>query len=124
MRSWLSLFILLLQASCQPSQPDARFGYDGSASPTNTEVLAYLDGKSLPIALRRNQPCLIRLDGIEALSVARSGIHADVGLWSTAISFVYNNGQARYNVEARVTHRVDGEQRVFYAFRVHRIARQ
>ena len=124
MRSSLSLLILLSQASCQPSSPDGRFGCDGSAFPTNAEVLAYLEGKALPAALPGSKLCDIHLDGIEALSVARRGIRADAGPWSTAISFVYSAGQARYNVEATVTHRVIGEQRVFYALQVVRIARQ
>jgi hypothetical protein len=123
MRYWLSILILFLQASCQPSQTDTRFGYEGSTCPTNAEVLAYLEGKPLPIPRRGDMLGEIRLEGIEALSVARSGIFADAGLWSTAISFVYNTGRARYNMEATVTHRVIGEQRVFYAFHVHRIAR-
>lgn len=125
MRLRVVLLSLLFAASCHhdgvDSLPPAR---EASDSPTNLEVLAYLAGRTLPPQQIGNKSLVIRLDGIEALSVTRSSSRIGDDTWSTAISFVYNTTRARYTVEARVEHRVVEGQRVFHALRLRRVARR
>jgi hypothetical protein len=96
---------------------------EGRAAPTNAEVLAYLEGKPLPVENLGKKPAVIRLEGIEALSVRSGGARSVCGWMVTAISFIYNTSRGRYTVEAALEHQTAGTQRVFSSFKITRISR-
>lgn len=125
MKSRIVLMLLLLSVSCRSHVPSA-FSVPGDPerSPTNAEVLAYLEGKPLRVSQPGNAPIFVQLVGIEALSVARNGGRTGDGAWSTPISFVYNTGRKRYTVEAVVQHQTIGNQRVFSALEIKRVDRR
>ena len=125
MRPHFVFLLLLLVGSCRTRVlPPPSFAGDPDSSPTNAEVLAYLNGKALPVPEPRSHPLNIRLEGVEALSVERKGVRAESGDWSTKISIIYNSSRARYDVTATVEHRVVDEQRVFSALRFRHVARR
>lgn len=116
--------LLLLASSCRTSVAPAPFVGDPDSRPTNAEIVAYLDGKILPVPKPGSDPLTIRLDGIEALSVERRGVQIDDGGWSTEISLIYNSSRARYDVMAAVEHRVIDGQRVISALRIQHVTRR
>jgi hypothetical protein len=119
----MALLLVLLTVSCRRDVEPSLSDDPGPESwPANPEVLAFLNGKTLPVLKSGGEPLVIGLDGIEALSVQRHGVHTPEGGWATGISLVYNSRWARYTVEAIVEHRLLGEERVFSAFTVKRIA--
>src|SRR5262249_13320546 len=77
----ICLFLLLV-SSCRARVAPAPFVGDPDSRLTNAEIVAYLDGKILPVLKPGCDPLVIRLDGIEALSVEKRGVRGDVGVWS------------------------------------------
>src|SRR5262249_37135786 len=125
MKSRIVLLLLLLPVSCRSHVPaPLSVSGDPERSPTNAEVLAYLEGKPLPVSRPGHGPLVVELGGIEALSVARDGGRTGDGAWPTTISFVYNTGCKRYTVEAVVQHQTIGDQRVFSALEIKRVDRR
>jgi len=119
------LLPLLLVTSCHSHDaPALPITGDLKRMPTNAEILAYLEGKPLPVPGPISNPLVVNLEGIEALSVARNGYGTEAGAWSTPISFVYNTTRKRYTVEAVVEHQVVGDRRVFSALEIKRMDRR
>jgi hypothetical protein len=119
------LVLLLLTLSCRTSVlPPLCVAERPDRPPSNAEVLAYLQGKALPVEHLGSASPAIDLAGIEALSVARNSVRAHDEAWSTDLSFIYNTGRARYTVEAVVEHRVVDGQRIFNGFALKGIIRR
>ncbi len=123
-RAALLLMLLLLGCLGRQAEWEEPDNPAEDAIPTNAEVLIYLEGKTLPLEIAGGRPLKINLDGIEAFSVRRNRTRSASGHWLTAINFIYNNGRARYTVEACLEHQRIDEQRVFYDLRFTSITRR
>ena len=133
----VGVFLLaLLATSCGPgNSPSAKApGVDtaqgSEAWPTEEEVRAYLDGKSLPLKVEGGAPAAdglsvtVRRDRITALEVTQSGVQSGGEPWSTRVTFLYEDQGTKYAVEANVQHRRVAGQRAFFGFDVTRVAKQ
>src|SRR5262245_34331940 len=119
------LLVLLFACSCRARiAPSLPFVDDLERSPTNAEILAYLDGQPLPLPPPASNAVAIRLERIEALSVQRQGVRNESGARSTNFSLIYNSWRARYDVTAAVEHRVIDGKRVISALRIECVARR
>jgi hypothetical protein len=107
-------------------------GTKNETTPTKDEIAAYFEGKSLPLPQADNvalsgdkssKSCIMKKDGIEALSKG-SGSRWGSEPWSTGITFLYNAGDARYAVEADISHMPVGDKTAFFGFTVKRVAKQ
>jgi hypothetical protein len=97
--------------------------------PTREEVIDYLDGKELDLAMggdggQGKAKHVIRKEQIEALQVADSATSVNDEPWSVQIDFILNSGMGRYAVTGRVEHKLVDHKRAFFGFSVERVARQ
>src|SRR4051812_20312204 len=100
--------------------PPAPAPTEGSDSfPSKAEVLDYLDGKPMPLALagpeaKAGNTVTLRRDQIDALQVDRGGSSVNGGPWLTSITFLANTPEGKYAVRAQVQHRrVEGKRAFF-----------
>jgi hypothetical protein len=122
MRWGVPILVALLAVSCRTKAPEAvSQAIEKNIAPSNAEVLAYLEDKSLPVGRPCGRPEIIHLEGIEALSVGRNSIPSKAGPWLTGVSFIYNTSRARYAIDAVLVHQTIGAQRVFHELRLQRI---
>jgi hypothetical protein len=98
--------------------------------PTQEEVLAYLDGKSVPLS-DPNRPSgerhwnhVLKREQVEALEVRHSGTRVEDGPWDTPVSFILNTATGRYAVDAVVSHKLIENKRAFFGFRVRDVSKQ
>jgi hypothetical protein len=97
--------------------------------PTRGEVLAYLDGKSVPFSDpnrpsgERDTSHVLKRDQIEALEVKHSGTRVEDGPWDTPVSFIFNTAAGRYAVDAVVSHKLIENKRAFFGFRVRAVSK-
>jgi hypothetical protein len=107
--------------------PSAANGSD--AYPAKDEVLEYLDGKAMPLALsspeaKAGSTVTLRRDQIEALEVQSSGTSVNGGPWNSSITFLVNTSNGKYAVRADVLHRRVEDKRAFFGLEFKDIAKQ
>ena len=122
----LALVILLSACSTAKTLP-------AEALLTREEVLNYLDGKELPLAvpgpgepkLEGEPPTVVlKRDQITVLD-PEPGVRAvDTAPWTSKVTFLYAHDGERYAVEATVDHKLVENQRAFFGFRPRRVAKQ
>jgi hypothetical protein len=116
------------QTSSQPAADTA--GKNEDAWPTDDEVRAYLDGKSLPLQPepgndgKQGPSITVRRANITALEVNHAGVKVAGEPWSTSATFLYDYQGTKYAVEIRLNHRKVAGQRAFFGFDVVRVAKQ
>ncbi len=126
----LTSLAVLFFTSCGPERPAEK---EADAWPTNQEILAYLDGKTIsepapstPVkGSESGQKSFVLKKGeISSLEVKKSGVAVSGEPWSTPIHFIFNEGGRKYAVDARVDHRKVDDKRAFFGLQAERIAEQ
>jgi hypothetical protein len=98
--------------------------------PTAAEVLAYLDGKSIPLPEpnrppgERDRNHVLKREEVEALEIKRDGTRGGDGSWDTPVNFILDTGAGRYMVISIVTHKLIEDKRTFSGFRVRDVLRK
>jgi hypothetical protein len=118
----------------EPSTPAAAT----AMIPTPAEVLAYIDGKQLPLPdddrpLRfdrdRDLPPDQRTIALErakvtALEVEATATRVEDKPWSREVRFLYTDGPSTYAVVGRISYREVNARAAFFGFSVTEVARQ
>jgi hypothetical protein len=99
------------------------------AYPSKAEVLDYLDGKPMPLALigpdaKADNTVTLRRDQIDALEVDRGGSAVNGGPWMTSVTFLANTPQGKYAVRAQVLHRRVEDKRAFFGVEFKEVVKQ
>jgi hypothetical protein len=110
-----------------PAPAPAADGSDGY--PSKAEVLDYLDGKPMPLALagpdaKPGNTVTLRPDHIDALQVEQGGVAVDGGPWKTSVTFLVHTPEGKYAVRAQVLHRRVEDKRAFFGLEFKEVARQ
>jgi hypothetical protein len=132
MRGALLIVVAYVVGCGSPGPPTAAPEPSGpnDAWPTREEVLAYLDGKSVPLSVPNqlsgadDKGHVLKREQIEALEVKTSGGNINGGAWSTEVNFLLNTGTGRYAVSGTVEHRLIENTRAFFGFRVREVSKQ
>ena len=110
--------------------PPAPAPAEGSDSyPSKAEVLDYVDGKPMPLALtgpdaKADNTVALRRDQIDALEVDRGGSSADGGPWLTSVTFLADTPRGKYAVRAQVQHRRVEDKRAFFGVEFKEVVKQ
>ncbi len=125
----LSLSVLIF-TSCRPERPA---GSEADAWPSDQEILAYLDGKTIfeptPASSEKGgsvppKSFLLKAGNISSLEVKKSGVAVSGEPWTTPIHFILDEGGRKYAVDASVDHRKVDNKRAFFGLKAERIAEQ
>jgi hypothetical protein len=114
-------------AGVAPAAPAPVEAADGH--PSKAEVLDYLDGKPMPLALsgpeaKADNTVTLQKGEIDALEVEQAGTSVDGGPWVTKITFLVNSATGKYAVRAEVKHRRVENKRAFFGLEFREIAKQ
>ena len=109
-------------------------GAKNEITPTQEEIAAYLNGKSLPLPEADNaiwnagekssKSCVIKKDGVQAVEKDSGGFRSGDEPWNTNVLILYDAGDARYAVDATIQHKPLGGKSAFFGFTVKRVAKQ
>lgn len=95
----------------------------GDAYPSRAEVLAYLDGKELPVAGRPGETVTIRKDRVRDLQVDTGG-RGRGSPWRTSIKFLVTRADGQFAVNADVLHQKVQGERAFFGLEFKTVAKQ
>jgi hypothetical protein len=108
-------------------------GTQNETSPTSEEIATYLNGKTLPLpegdSLRLNdgeksgKSCIMTKEGVDTVQKG-NGYRFNNDPWTTPIIFLYNHEDARYAVEADISHQSVGNKTAFFGLTIKRVAKQ
>src|SRR5947209_8591513 len=99
------------------------------AWPTRDEVLAYLDGKAIPLTsdpaggAAEVRKWTFRPDRVEAVEVVHEGSHSG-GPWTTPVHLIVDTDDGQFAVTLQVSHQLIECRRAFYGYEFVRAARQ
>ena len=131
MKRLILVMLFACAFGCTRVGSTAGTGSDEAADsyPSKAEVLDYLNGKPMPLALsgpeaKAENMVTLQKGEIHALEVQKAGTSVDNGPWVTSITFLIDTATGKYAVRAEVKHRRVENQRAFFGLEFKEVAKQ